>query len=128
MRVPTLRQSYTHSNAYLLPLPIPHMIQNNPRRRLRTMLPSNRLHKIPLRIHQIKIYTMIHQIILSLLHILRCREINPILLTNVLNLLIRPCQSNNTRMKLGQVFLEDAWSVAGGVAGYEDWEDGLGFG
>ena len=80
-----------YDSASNLLLPIPHVIHNNPRRRLRRMLPSNRLHKIPLRIHQIKINTMIHQIIHPRLHSLRRTKIHSILLTNVFDLLPCPC-------------------------------------
>ena len=73
------------------PLPIPHMLNNNPRRNLRTMLPPNRLHKISLRIHQIEIYTMINQIIHARLHVRRCTKIDPILLTYILDLFPGTC-------------------------------------
>ena len=71
---------------------------------------------------------MIYQIILPLLHILRRTEINPILLTNILYLLVCPRQPNYTWVKLGEVFLQDTRSVSGRIAGYEDWEDGLDLG
>lgn len=105
-------------------LPIPHMPQNNPRRRLRTMLPPNRLHKIALGIHQIKINTMIHKIILSLLHPLRRRKVHSILLTYILDLFPSACEAYDRRVEFGEVGGEHAGCVAGWVAGDEEGEDG----
>jgi hypothetical protein len=111
-----------------LPLPIPHMRQDNPCRLLRTMLPPNRLHKIPFRIHQIKINTMIDQIVLSLLHSLWRREIHSILLTDILNLLPSSCEADYRGVEFGEVGGEHAWCVPCWVAGYEEreerWEGG----
>lgn len=53
--------------------------------------------------HQVKVDTVIHQIILPGLHIRRRREVNPIRLANILNLLPRPRHAQNIIMELGQI-------------------------
>ena len=106
------------------PHPIPHMLQNNPRPLLRTMLPPHRLHKIALRIHQIEINTMIDQIILTLFDALRRTEINPIFLTHLLDLIPRSRQAYQSGVEFREVGLENRGRVARRVAGYEDGEEG----
>jgi hypothetical protein len=108
---------------YHLPLPISNMCQNNLRRILRTMLSPNSLHKVPLRIHQIKINAMIDQIILSLLNPFWCREVHSILLTNILNLFPRAREAYDCGVELGEVCLQNARGIAGWVAGYEEREE-----
>jgi hypothetical protein len=81
-------------------LPVFNMLHDNTRRTLRRILSSNTLHEVPLRIHNIKINAMIHQIVLPGFNILGRAKINPILLTHVLRLLVRPCQANNAGMEL----------------------------
>lgn len=99
------------------------MVQDNLRRLLRTMLLANSLDKIALRIHQIKINAMIDQVILALLHTLGGREIDPVFLAHVFDLL--PCarEADEARMEFRQVGSEHGGSVAGGIAGYEDREE-----
>ena len=83
------------------------------------MLSSNRLDEIALGIHQVEINTVVHQIILSLLHPLRRAEVYPIRLAHTLDLLPTPRQANQVGMELLQVFLEHGRGVARRVAGDE---------
>jgi hypothetical protein len=106
-----------------LPLPITHMRQNNLRCILRTMLPPNRLDEIPLRIHQIKINTVVDQIILALLDTFRRAKVHSILLADVFYLFPRSCQADYGGVEFGEVGLEDAGRVSCWVAGYEEWEE-----
>lgn len=109
-----------HLTSHNLFLPIPHMIQDNLRRLLRTMLTSNSLHEITFRIHQIEINTVIHKVILALRHVRRRAEIHPIFLADILNLLPGACQANDVVMEFRQVFLENARGIARWIASYED--------
>jgi len=111
-------------------LPIANMRPNQPRRLLRAMLPPNRLDKVPLRIHQVEVNTMIDQIIFSFLLPIslasppspstqhtsqqkrqtylnpsRRTKIHPIRLTHIPHLLPCPRQSHQIRMKLPQIRL-----------------------
>ena len=70
--------------------------------------------------HQIKINTMIHQIIHPRFHPFRRTEINPILLTHVLNLLPRPRQPYYPGMELLQIALQHRRGIARWVAGDEE--------
>jgi len=108
----------------LSPLPIPHMRQNDTRRLLGTMLPSNGFDKIPLRIHQVEINTMIHQVVLTLLHVLRCRKINSVFLAYVLNLLPGTSETDNGRVELREVFGKNTRGIARWITCYEDGEEG----
>lgn len=65
--------------------------------------------------HQIKIYTMIHQIIHPRPYSLWRAEINPIFLTHVLNLFPRSRQAHKTWMKLRQIMLQNSRCVSSGV-------------
>jgi len=96
------------------------MRQNNLSSILRTMLPPNRLHKIPLGVHQIKVNTMIDQIILAFLDSLWRTKIHSILLTNVFDLFPGAREADYCRVEFGEVGLKDAGGVAGRVAGYEE--------
>jgi len=70
--------------------------------------------------HQIKINTMIHQIIHPRLYPGRRAEIDPILLAHIFHLLPRPRQAHNPQVKLAQVVLQHGGGVAGGVARDEE--------
>jgi hypothetical protein len=111
---------------HLLPLSLPiiHMSQNNLTCLFRTMLSSNRLHEIPLGIHQIEINTMIYQIILSLLDALGRTKIHAIFLTDVFDLVPGPCQTYERGMEFREVGVKNRRGVAGGIAGDEDGEEG----
>jgi len=115
--------SYTLSHPLPLP-PIPHMPPNQPRRLLGAMLPPNSLHKIPLGIHQIKIDTMIDQVILPLLRALGRREIHAIFLTHVFDLFPGAGEADDAGVEFGEVGFEHGGGVAGGVAGDKDGEEG----
>lgn len=109
------------------------MRQNNMRCLLRTMLPPNSLDEVPFGIHQIKINTMIDQVILALLDILGRGEVHAVFLADVLDLVPGAGEAYDRRVELGQVFGEHAGRVARWVAGDEDGEErweggGLGIG
>ena len=70
--------------------------------------------------HQIKVNTMIDQIILTRFYILRCTKVDPILLANMLNLLISTRQAHNPGVELLQVSAEDLGGISGRIAGDEN--------
>jgi hypothetical protein len=100
---PKTRNTNLPPSLLLLP-PIPHMPPNNLRRRLRTMLSPNRLNKIALRIHQIKIDTMIDEIILALSDTLRRREVDAVFLADILDLLPGSRQADDGGVEFREVF------------------------
>jgi hypothetical protein len=102
------------------PLPILDMIPNNLRRLLRTVLPSNGLHKIPIRIHQVEIYRMIHQVILAGLDSLRRAEIYSVCFTDCFYLFPGPGQSYERGVEFRKVGFHDCWGIAGRIARYEN--------
>lgn len=69
--------------------------------------------------HQVKIYTMIHQVIHPRLHPLRRTEIYPILFTDILDLLPCPRQAHQRGVELGEVGFQHRRCVASRVARYE---------
>ena len=75
--------------------------------------------------HQVKVNTMVHQIILSGLHPVRRTEVNTVLLTHIPNLLPRPRQPNDPRVELLEIALQHYRGVARRVAGDEEREHGL---
>jgi hypothetical protein len=64
---------------------------------------------------------MIHQIILSRFHSLRRAKIHPIRLTYGFNLFPGTREADQGGVEFGEIGFEDGGSVAGRVAGYEDW-------
>lgn len=101
------------------------MIQNNLRRRLRAVLSSQRLHKITLRIHQVEVNTVVHEVILARLDILRRAEVDAVLLAQRLDLVVCAGQADELGVELDQVLLKSLGVVACGVAGDEDREEGV---
>jgi hypothetical protein len=106
------------------------MLQHNPHRTLRCILPANALEEIALGIHHIEVDTVIHQIILLVrFHIPRCRKVNPVLFAGVLGLVPGTGESDEGGVDLGEVGAQYRGSVACGVAGDEDGAEGVrGFG
>ncbi len=102
------------------------MLLNNLRRLLRTMLPANRLDKIPLGIHEIKIYTVINEVILAGLDIRRRGEVHAIRLAHGLDLLPGPREADQCGVELSEVGFHHRGRVARRVTGDEDGAQGLG--
>ena len=69
---------------------------------------------------------MIHQIILSRLHIRRRGKVHAIRLARGLDLLPRARQPNHIGMELGEIFLHDGRRVARGIARDDDGEQDVG--
>ena len=63
---------------------------------------------------------MVHQIILPRFYIPRSTKIHPILLTDMLDLLIRTRQADNIGMELLKVCSEYVWCVTEGIASDEN--------
>jgi hypothetical protein len=103
-----------------LPLPIANMLAHNLGRTLRRILPPYTLHEVPLRIHNVEVNTMIDQIVLARLHVLRRAEIHAVHLAHVLRLLVGPREADELRVELVEVVAEDEGGVARRVAGYEE--------
>ena len=66
---------------------------------------------------------MINQVILALLDARRRTEIYSVFLAYVFDLFPRPGQPDDRGVEFGEVGREHGGGVAGGVAGYEDWEE-----
>lgn len=105
------------------PLPVPNVFPDNPGRLLGTMLSPDCLDKIALGIHQVKVNTMVDQIILTLLDSLGRREVNPVFLTDVFDLFPRARQSNDARMEFREVGGQNGGGITGRVARNEDGEE-----
>jgi hypothetical protein len=67
--------------------------------------------------HQVKVDAMIHKIILPWLHAARCAKVHSVRLACVLDLIIVARQSNELWVELGEIFLQDLWSIACRIAG-----------
>lgn len=102
------------------PLPILHMIQNNPCRLLGTMLPAQRLHEVALGVHQVEVDAMVDEVVLAGLNVARRAEVDAVALAHVADLLVGARQPDEARVELGQVRLEDLGVVARRVARDED--------
>lgn len=72
--------------------------------------------------HQIKIYTMIHQIVHPRFNPLRRAEIHPIGFTDLLDLIVCPREAQHRRVKFRQVGFQNGGGVACGIAGDDDGE------
>ena len=66
--------------------------------------------------HEIEIYAMIHQIILTWLHIWWCREIYPVFLTYWFGIFVRSTQAYYVWMELFEVLPDYRWRVPSRVA------------
>jgi hypothetical protein len=73
--------------------------------------------------HQVKVNTVIHQIVLPGLHTARRTKVHPIRLACLLNLLVFARQANEVWVEFFQVLLEHLWVVARGVAGDHEREE-----
>ncbi len=103
-----------------LPLPIPDMLQHDPGRALRRVLASDALDEIALGIHHVEVDAVVDQVVLLVgLDVLRRREVDPVLLADVLDLLPGAGQPDEGGVELHQVRLEHAGGVARRVAGDE---------
>ena len=70
--------------------------------------------------HQIKINTVIHQVIHPGLRPFGRAEIDPVLLAHVLDLLPRARQAQDAWVEFCEVGFQDGGRVARGIAGYEE--------
>jgi len=115
------------------------MVNHNLRRLIRRKVPSNCLHKITFRIyalsafiplhshlvkltHQIKVNTVIHEIILARLDTTRRAKVHAVRLAHVLDLFVRARQADKVRVKLVQIVLEHLRLIARRVACNHDRE------
>jgi hypothetical protein len=115
-------------NGLLLPLPVLNMLQHNRRSTLRRILSANALNKVTFRVHNIEVNAVIHEVIfLTRLEIGWRREVNSILLADVLGLF--PCsrQAQEGWVELGEVRSEDRGSVSCGIAGDENTSQAIWF-
>lgn len=83
-------------------------------------VPPDSLDKISFRIHEIEIYAVIYQIILTWLYIWWCREIYPIFLAHRFSVLVRPSQAYYVWMELFKILLDDCWRVPSRVTSDEN--------
>ena len=78
-------------------------------------LTANHIHELAFRVHEVEENRVIHQVILARLHIGRSGEVNTILFAHILHLLVCSSQTNNGRMEIFQVLLDDFWRVSGRI-------------
>lgn len=98
------------------------MVQDKCSSLLRRVLSTQCLNKITLRIHEVEVDAVVHQVVLSGLNVLRCAEVDAVLLAEVLNLIVCTSQANKLVVELAEVFLERLWCITSRVAGNEDGE------
>lgn len=96
------------------------MVQDKRCGLLRRVLSAQCLNEIAIRVHQVKVDAVVHQIVLSWLDVLRCAEVDAVLLAERLDLVVRAGQTDELLMELAQVILESLGCVTGGIAGDED--------
>ena len=127
------------------------MLRNDPRRLLRAVRPADSFDKVAFRIyksgrtvsappnqsislasrargaekhtHQVKINTMIDQVVHPRLHALRRAEVHAVHLAHRLDLLPRARQPDHAGVELLEVGFEDRGGIASGIAGDEDGEE-----
>jgi hypothetical protein len=104
------------------PLPIRDMIVNHLGRRIHGEIPPNRLHEVALRIHQVKVDAVIHQVILSRLDVRRRGEVDPVRFAHVLYFLPSTCHAQDILMEFRKVSTDDLRCISRRVTGYEDGE------
>lgn len=75
--------------------------------------------------HQVEVNAVVHQVILTRLHILGRAEVHAVLTADVLDLLVGTSQANDTRVELLQVLAQDLRGITGRIAGNEDREENL---
>ena len=101
------------------------MVQNDPGALIRRMLPPECLYKVALRIHEVEVDAMIYQIVLTRLDILRCAEVDAILLAKVLNLFVRASQTDEVGVELGKIALESFGVVSFRIASHKYGQQGI---
>lgn len=104
--------------------PIIHVSRNELRSLLRRVLSPQGLNKVAIGIHQVKVNAVIDEVILSRLDVLGRAEVDAVLLTQRLDLLVSSGQADELGVELGQVLLQSCRVVARGIAGDEDGEEG----
>lgn len=96
------------------------MVQDKRCGLLRRVLSAQCLNEIAIRVHQVKVDAVVHQIVLSWLDVLGCAEVDAVLLAERLDLIIRAGQTNELLMEFTQVILKSLWGITGRIAGDED--------
>lgn len=96
------------------------MVQNERCGLLRRVLSAQCLNEITIRVHQVKVDAVVHQIVLSWLDVLRCAEVDAVLLAERFDLIIRAGQTNELLMELAQVILKSLRGITGRIAGDKD--------
>ena len=66
---------------------------------------------------------MVHQIILTRLHIRGCAEVHSVCFASVLDLIIVARQADKLGVEFLQVLLQDCRVIARGIACYHEWEE-----
>jgi hypothetical protein len=93
---------------------------NNSRRLLGAVLPPNSLDEIALGIHQVEINTVVDEVVLALLDALGGREVHPIFLAHLFDLVPGARETNEVGVELGEIGSQHGRRVTRGVAGDED--------
>jgi hypothetical protein len=70
--------------------------------------------------HQVEVDTVIHEVVLPRLHILRGTEVHTVLLAHVLDLFVRASQTDNAGVELLQVLAQDLGGIADRIASNEN--------
>lgn len=100
------------------------MSRNELRGLLRRVLSSQRLHKVTVGVHQVKVDAVVDEVVLAGLDVLGRAEVDAVLLAQRLDLVVGSGQADEPGVELGQVLLQGRWVVARRVAGDEDGEEG----
>lgn len=70
--------------------------------------------------HQVEVDTVVHQIVLARVHVLRCAEVHPVLLAHILHLLVRASQADNVPVELLEIRAQHFGGIASRIAGNKD--------
>lgn len=82
---------------------------------LRRMLPAQRLDKVALRVHQVKVDAVVDQVVLARLDVCWGAKVHAVRLAHGLDLVVRARQADKARVELHQVLAEHVGRVAGRV-------------
>lgn len=102
------------------------MAQNNLGCCLGAVLSAQRLHKVALGVHQVEVYAVVYQIVLTRSHVLGRAKVHSVRLAHVLDLVVCARQADEGGVEFGQVLLQHLGGVAFRVTGDEDGQDGAG--
>lgn len=75
--------------------------------------------------HQVEVDTVVHEVVLSGLHILGGAEVHAVLLAHMLDLLVRASQADDAGVELLQILAKHLGCITDGITGNENGHEEL---